>query len=192
VGFSTSTLSRLDSIVQDNHHNRRGPLPKLAERWRKQGKKIATLQDLLLCYYSGFKVVCIPHSSRPPALLHEQYQKLYQEIQVASKSSEERRKSVGLLMISEELDRYFEIGLEHFSQNPEAPFNFLSSALKYNPINPTFKDHVLNLFVYMSKNFPEWSESEVLERTAPLVASCVFLDIFRKRYPYRGECTNYP
>jgi hypothetical protein len=91
-------------------------------------------------------------------------------------------------MTSEELDRYFEIGLEHFSKNPDVPFNFLSSALKYNPINATFEEHLVNLFVYMTENFPEWSETEILKRTAPLVGSCVFLDIIRKRYPYRGEC----
>jgi hypothetical protein len=172
--------------VQDGHNNRKGQLPTLAERWRKNGREIKTLKDLLLCYYSDFSVVCIPDSNYPPTLIREQYVKLYNVIEEASKNSEKKRQSVGLSMTSEELDRYFEIGLEHFSQNPETAFNFLSSALKYNPINPTFKDHVLNLFVYMTKNFPKWSEPEILQQTERLVASCVFLDISRKRYPYRG------
>lgn len=165
----------------------KGQLPKLAKYWRDRGKQINTLEDLLLCYYSGFKIVCIPHARIPPFLISQQYQKLYQAIKEASDNAEKKRKSVDLLMTSDELDRYFEIALAHFSEKPDEPFNFLSSALTYNPINPTFKDHVRNLLVYRTVNSPSLSEATILQQTAPLVASCIFLDIFRQRYPYRGE-----
>ncbi|KAF8538684.1 acyl transferase/acyl hydrolase/lysophospholipase [Trichophaea hybrida] len=123
----------------------------------------------------------------PPSLITGQYRKLYQAIKKASENAEEKRKSVDLLMTSEELDRYFELALAHFSETPNKPFNFLNSVLTNNPINPTFKDHVLNLLVYMMRNFPTQTEAMILQKSAPLVASCIFLDIFRQRYPYRGN-----
>jgi hypothetical protein len=88
-------------------------------------------------------------------------------------------------MTSEEFERYFELSLEHFSKNPEKPFNFLSSALKFNPIDPTFKDHVLNLLIKLTEIFPDQSKAEVLETAARHVGSCIFLDICRRRLPFR-------
>lgn len=163
----------------------------LAKDWRARGKNIRSFRDLLLCYYSDFKIVCIPAAkSHPLSLLQQQYQKLQNEIKSASLCTHGRRESAGLLMSAEEMGYYLKYAFDHFCDKATAPFNFLSAALFYNPVATTFKDHICTLAVYFMASFPNDCGKELFRKMAPLVASSIFLSAHRSRYPGRRTCAS--
>jgi len=163
-----------------------GLLPKLTQEWKTRGTDIKSLTDLLGCYYSDFKIVCVPAAGQSPKLIHDQYVKLRKAIVRASAFSAERRKAAGFLMSSEELECYTRSAFEHFFNDPTTPFNFLDAALRNNPIPATFSDHIAKAAAVLSGTPPPLSGTKALERLAPLVASAIFLDMTRKRLPHRG------
>lgn len=188
---TSNALKKWTGLIHPNtptgHH---APLAELARLWRTRGKKISSLKELILCYYSGFKIICIPAVKfQSPSLIKQQYQKLHDEIKRASENSRKARKSSGLLMSSEELEYYLEHAFDHFSKHPTAPFNFLSAALLYNPVTTTFKHHICTLTVYLMACFPNASGRELFRKIAPPVASSIFLSAHRSRYPRRRMYT---
>lgn len=153
----------------------------------KLGGIIETHEDLLKCYYSGFKIVCIPCAEQPPSLIRAQYTKLHQEIALASATSAGRRKEAGLLLSSEEMECYLQNAFEHFSKDANEPFNFLNTALRNNPIAATFADHITKVATVFSRTKPQPEYgTKVFEHLAPLVASAIFLGATRNRLPHRG------
>lgn len=167
-----------------------GQLTKIAACWRERGKKIHSLLDLIRCYYSGFKIICIPAARYPPSLIKQQYEKLYNEINTASSAAWGRRESSGFLMSAEELEYYLESAFDHFSKHPTTPFNFLTAACLYNPVAPTLKTHIVRLALYFMSCYPDDNGMQLFERVAPLVASSIFLDSHRQRYPARRKCSS--
>ncbi|KAA8903650.1 hypothetical protein FN846DRAFT_891060 [Sphaerosporella brunnea] len=80
--LAETILAKLaDCIKQDPF------LAQLSAAWRDQGRKIATLRDLALCYFRDIKLVCIPDFTASPSLLLSQWKKLDQEIQRATDDS---------------------------------------------------------------------------------------------------------
>ena len=175
----------------DPMNNQTGLLPKLANQWRERGKPIRSFKDLLHCYYSGFKIICIPSANQPPQLIHNQYTKLYEEIRRASDISAERRETLGLLMSSEELEVYLRYAFEHFSGNGTEPFNFLDAAIRNNPIAATFADHIIKVAVLLMKRTTSQPGKQLFKELAPLVASSIFLSATRIRLPYRGRSSSF-
>lgn len=165
----------------------------LVTKWGDRGKNINTLEQLLLCYYSGVKIICIPHALAPPSLINRQYRKLYMEIEVASEDSRRIRAGAGLLMNSEELDVYTTYAFEHFSKNPSKPFNFLATAFIHNPVPATFKDHISKIANHLSlrSQKPTDSGEDIFRTLAPLTASYILLDVSRNRYPRRGMYASF-
>jgi len=161
----------------------------LIEQWRERDKEIVTLKDLVLCYYSGIQIICIPHTkySDSPSILITQYNKLHKAITTATTVTRLRRREAELLMNSEELDIYFGYAFDHFSINPNIPFNFLSAAFHHNPVRATFKTHILKTAIYCMNTYPFDSGAEIFDYLAPLVASSILLDVCRKSYPQK--CT---
>lgn len=169
--------------------NSNGQLTKLAGEWCERGKKINSLEDLILCYYSGFKIICLPAARvYQPSLIKSQYDKLYHEIKEASDKSWTKRKSSGFLMAAEELEHYLEFCFDHFSKHPTTPFNFLSAACMYNPVSTAFEDHITRLVRHFVDCYPTDTGKQLFGRVAPYVASCILLDSYRQRYPGRGKC----
>jgi len=176
------TTSRT-SVSSDN-------VARLAYQWRTQRKKaINSLNDLILCYYSDFKIICIPSANDPPHIINQQYTKLGELIATGARDSENARKIAGLLMTTEDLDYYLEQGFDHFSTS-KLPFNFLQAAVQAKPVSIGFSDHLLRTALILLKQRPNDSGSQLLENLAPIVASCIFLDVIRKRIPYKGQ--SYP
>ncbi|CUS11969.1 unnamed protein product [Tuber aestivum] len=159
---------------------------KLANHWRTEQKKsIMSLQDLILCYYSDFKIICIPSANDPPHIINQQYSKLRELIVQGARCSENARKLAGLLMTGEDLDYYLERGFDHFCSS-KLPFNFLQAAVRAKPVPITFSDHLLRTSITLLKQQPDDNGKCLLGKLAPIFASSILLDVIRKKIPYKA------
>lgn len=162
-------------------------MQRAVDKWTSLGKRITNLKELLMCYYSGIKIVCIPHARESPTVIDRQYKNLYKVIGEGSKKAYDLRVKAGLLMTSEELDIYLRHAFHHFSKSPSKPFNFLAAAFRHNPVPSTFKDHITKAAIHLMDQLPQESGTKIFKLLAPLVASCILLDASRNRYPHGGR-----
>ena len=163
---------------------------RLAHEWRtERNKAIKSLNDLILCYYSDFKIICIPSANHPPHIINKQYTKLGGLISTGARDSKNARKLAGRLMTSEDLDYYLEQGFDHFSTS-KLPFNFLQAALHAKHVSIRFSDHLLRAALILLRQRPNDSGVGLLGDLAAIFASSIFLDVIRKKIPYKGR--TYP
>ncbi|KAF8243740.1 hypothetical protein K440DRAFT_663912 [Wilcoxina mikolae CBS 423.85] len=157
-------------------------LMELVKYWGKRNKPIATLRELILCYYSGIKMICIPHmkSTSAAPLLIKQYKKLHGEIQNAMIQTRKMRIEAELLMDSEELNIYLGDAFDHFSSEPSRPFNFLSAAFARNPVRTAFGARVVDVATRLMRTRMFEAGRKVFKELAPLIASTILLDVCRK------------
>ena len=92
---SSATSRLLQSLSQTVQQN--ATFKEYALFWRKRGRNIKTVEELLLSYYSSVRVVRIPTTGRPN-LIYEQVQELYKEIGNACASSRKRRSELRMLL----------------------------------------------------------------------------------------------
>lgn len=156
-------------------------LKALVSGWGAKGKRVETLLDLIMCYYSGIKIICIPHMSSTPSLVLSQYGALVREAQEAVEVVIRMKRHAEILLNSEDLDVYFEHAFHHFSHNPLKPFKFLEAVFHRNPIQPAFKTHVSMTAKALMLNGQDVSGT--IPKLATLVASSILLDVRHKGYP---------
>ncbi|KAL8777571.1 MAG: hypothetical protein Q9213_007807 [Squamulea squamosa] len=148
--------------------------------WRANGRVIHTTKDLLECYYSSVTVVRIPMKGRY-MLIDQQVEKLHTEIMLKSNQSHYKKQKVRMLSNSEDLQLYLQLAFDHFAQDLDTPFDFVSVALKINPIPSDFGGNILKLAVSIRNRHGSWKVVEIFERLSLMVASCIMLDIHRHR-----------
>lgn len=148
--------------------------------WRANGRIIHTTKDLLECYYSSVAVVRIPVKGRY-MLIDQQVEKLHNEIMFKSNQSHYKKKKVRMLSNSEDLQLYLQLAFDHFTTDLDTPFDFVSVALKINPIPSDFGGNILKLAVSIKKRHKWWKVVEIFEQLSLMVASCIMLDIHRHR-----------
>lgn len=154
-----------------------------AEYWQRLGKRIDTIEDLILCYYATFKVVRVPTGPQY-TLIDEQIGKLHVAIRAACESSHQAKRRARLLIGAEELGDYLQSGFDHFVTHLDVPFNFMQVSLAQNPIRQDFGGHVLHLCQILSSRIPSWEPAEMqwmLGQLSAVLASCVLLDCARFR-----------
>ncbi|KAK5133613.1 hypothetical protein LTR08_007561 [Meristemomyces frigidus] len=105
----------------------------LAEHWRSLGKHIYTVEDLILRYYSSFKVIRIPSKPRYMTI-NEQVGKLHQTIKANCEESFRTKRRARMLTNADELNVYLQSGFDHFTTHLNIPFNFMQISLLRNPI----------------------------------------------------------
>ncbi|KAK5175711.1 uncharacterized protein LTR77_000850 [Saxophila tyrrhenica] len=166
----------------------------LAEHWRLLGKHIYTVEDLILRYYSSFKVVRIP--SRPLyTKIDEQIGKLHGVIKQNCDDSFRSKRRARMLTNADELNTYLQSGFDHFTTHLHIPFNFMQVSLLRNPIPNDFGGHILQLCTTISSQQPNHQPGRVswmFEKMSVMLASCVLLDCARFRKGRVDELfTNY-
>lgn len=112
----------------------------LAEHWRSLGKHIYTVEDLILRYYSSFRVVRIPSKPRY-MVINEQIGKLHQVIKTNCEESFRTKRRARMLTNADELNVYLQSGFDHFTTHLNVPFNFMQISLLRNPIPNDFGGH---------------------------------------------------
>lgn len=155
----------------------------LAEHWRSLGKHIFTVEDLILRYYSSFKVVRIP--SRPLYMkINEQIGKLHGVIKQNCDGSFRSKRRARMLTNADELNTYLQSGFDHFTTHLDVPFNFMQVSLLRNPIPNDFGGHILQLCTTIGSQQPNHQPERVawmFEKLSVMLASCVLLDCARFR-----------
>ncbi|KAF2773221.1 hypothetical protein EJ03DRAFT_323724 [Teratosphaeria nubilosa] len=155
----------------------------LAEHWRSLGKHIYTIEDLILRYYSSFKVIRIPAKPRYMTI-NEQIGKLHCMIRNNCEDSFRVKRRARMLSNADELNVYLQSGFDHFTQHLDIPFNFMQISLLRNPIPNDFGGHILQLCSTISSRQPTLQPARVawmFEKLSLMLASCVLLDCARFR-----------
>ncbi|KAF8535225.1 hypothetical protein BDD12DRAFT_753138 [Trichophaea hybrida] len=177
----TLTMKQLDKYAGCIHKD--PELQVLVNVWAGRQKRVTTLLELIQCYYSGIKIVCIPRMSKSPPLFRRQYQQLNIAITEATELAKRRRIQSGLLMNSEQLATYLNDAFNHYSKNLYEPFNFLQSAFQRRPVEAYFQTHIIQA-AYLLIRTHSSEETLTARRTftelAPLLASSILLDVCRK------------
>ncbi|KAI5805984.1 acyl transferase/acyl hydrolase/lysophospholipase [Geopyxis carbonaria] len=183
-----------------NHSIKMPPLSKFASDWKRRGKPIETLQELVSCYYSSIRISYIPDFNGRPQFVLEQYDSLYNNIHESVEKTREEKQQAQLLLKSEDMNAYFGYAFDHFSEHETKPFNFLQAAFTHNPVPGTFSSHIMKsaLCLMKSRIFvgEKRKSSFIFEFLAPFVASCIVLEVCRndmllkeKAFPnYEANC----
>lgn len=162
-----------------DHHTGVPELKEHKRTWERRGKRIDTIKDLILCYYSSFEVLRIPVKGRY-MLIQQQITKLHHAIQDGCDDSFWVRRMARMLPNSDELSVYLQAAFDHFTTDLDIPFNFVEVSLRSNSIPVDFGSHILQLATYVqrvTKKQPAW----VFKRLSVIVASSIFLDCIRYR-----------
>ena len=114
-------------------------------------------------------------------LIDQQVGELHTQIMMKGSESHYKKRKVGMLSPSEDLQVYLQLAFDHFSQDLDTPFDFVSIALKINPIPSDFGGNILKLAVTIKNRHRSWSVVHIFENLSLMVASCIMLDIHRHR-----------
>lgn len=157
----------------------------LAQHWRNLGKQINTVEDLILRYYSSFKVVRMPRKPRY-MIMDRQIGRLHDEIRSNCDASFKAKRKARMLTNADELNVYLQSAFEHFTRTLATPFNFVAVSLLNNPINYDFGGHMLQLINTIAAQESSYATSGgrsswIFERMCTMVASCIMLDCARYR-----------
>jgi hypothetical protein len=168
-----SLMTRVDGAVGRDPQYR-----EYCDFWNRNGRPVRKMRDLLRCYYSSIRVVCIPRQGRY-MLVEQQVQKLHGEITSACQQSYDAKRQSRMLANADELNQYLQAGFDHFSQNLDSPFNFIEVAFKNSPIPRDFGGNILKLAVAMKELQEVPDGPQILQDLSLMVASCIVLDCTR-------------
>ena len=155
---------------------------KYAEHWRKKGKKIGNMLDLIHCYYAAISVVRIPSKGRY-MLTNSQINKLHHKIVLFCDASFSVKDDAHMLSNVEELNAYLQAGFDHFTTKEDQPFNFVDVALRNNPIPRDFGDHILAMAAKIKLETHVGDGPQLFKKLSSMVASCIFTDCIRASRP---------
>lgn len=186
VDFATRVLL----ITVAGAINRDAKYKEYADYWTSRGKTIRTMEDLLDCYYSSVRVVRIPKKGRY-MLIDEQVSKLHDEIGLSCNQSFYTKRRARMLSNSDELHVYLQSAFDHFSQNLDAPFNFIEVAFKNNPIPLDFGGNILKLAAAVKKSGVCNGGPKIFRELSSMVASCIVLDCNRHNLKGMFSSTRY-
>lgn len=175
----TATEKLLHSLSETVSQN--AAFKKYALFWKERSRNIKTVEDLLLSYYSSFRVVRIPTSGRPN-LISEQIGKLYQGIRMARASSQERRLALRMLLDANELQAYLQYAFDHFACTLDSPFDFVQASFTNSPIPLDFGGNILKLAINLMEALPNQIDGPMIfKELSTMVASCIMLDSARHK-----------
>jgi hypothetical protein len=112
-------------------------------------------------------------------LIDEQISKLHAEIKRSCKSAYLTKR---MLPNGDKLQIYLQSAFDHFSQNLDAPFDFVKEAIKINPIPRNFRENILKLAMVIQdyNRFPTQDDGlRIFKELSLMVASCIMLDVAR-------------
>ncbi|KAK6522294.1 hypothetical protein TWF281_002858 [Arthrobotrys megalospora] len=149
--------------------------------WRDRGVRVRSVRGLLNLYYSGVRVVRIPQKGRS-SLIQTQISGLYKEIKIGIQQSHEMKRERRMLMNTAMLQRHLQSAYDHFSNNLEAPFDFVRSTFEHSPIPSDFGGNILKLILSIRKQSSvQGNGYSSLRMVAPMIASCIMLDAVRQQ-----------
>jgi hypothetical protein len=163
------------------------------EKWVKRGKTVNTAEDLILCYYDSFRVICVPNLTnfKSASLIMKQYQTLYREIRSSSVRLREKRKQYGMNLDSESFNTYVEHAFHRLAKDLKSPIDFYYLASKDSSIPRSFNEHLTVVVTKMLKASEYDSsdqigqERDLLNRLTPYIATCIASQLPSRSTPQR-------
>ncbi|RSL58690.1 hypothetical protein CEP54_007630 [Fusarium duplospermum] len=149
--------------------------------WKTYGRRIASAEDFLSCYYSSVSVVHLPSAQRPTTM-HRQIEKLYGRIKEMCSESQERRAAAWMKWDAPTLSLFVRKAFTHFASKYETPFNFSDASVDLQNSTPNFTWSIFNL-ARMVRGRRDLSQAgmDLWVRINEFVASCVFLNCVRTK-----------
>jgi hypothetical protein len=173
----TGTNNLLDSLADTVHTNT--TFQRFSQFWKERSNPIATLKDLIMCYYSSVQVIRIPAAGRPK-LMQEQCDKLYSGIVQGCSEARKLKQSLRLLLNASELQSYLQYAFDHFAQTLDEPFDFVQASFVSNPIPVDFGGSILRLAIGMIDARNEQLDAPtIFQQLSAMVASCIMVDSVR-------------
>ncbi|KAF2465550.1 FabD/lysophospholipase-like protein [Lindgomyces ingoldianus] len=174
----TATGNLLDALSHTIHLN--PTFQKYAQYWQERDKKVDSVKELMMCYYSSLRIVRMPDKSQPQ-LVQSQTDKLYQEIQTACIAARTRKAELRMLLDAGELQSYLQFAFEHFSARLDVPFDFVQASFLNNPIPSDFGGSILKLAIRMVEQEDDPDARVIFSKLSCMVASCIMLDSVRHK-----------
>jgi len=173
VDYATQTLL--------SHFQLSGAFSEECDRWAKRGKTIQTAEDLILCYYDSFRVVCIPDlvDAKSARLIAQQYKTLYGEIRMASRRLRNKKKELGMNLDVKSFSTYVEHAFNRLSRNLRSSIDFYYLAGRDQQIPSKFSEHLASLIVKLlnkesyNQSNKTGQELDLLSRMTPYLAWCI-------------------
>lgn len=168
-----------------SHLQLSGSFNDLCIKWANRGKIIKTAQDLILCYYDSFRVICVPDLTglESSTVIARQLQSLYREIRLASSRLRRKRVTVGMNLDVESLNTYVEHAFSRLTKDLNAPIDFYYLSSNDPKIPTRFSEHMTSVVVKMlvkenyAKTDDTGQELDLLNRLTPYLASCIAMQI---------------
>lgn len=110
----SATKSLFDSLSRTVHQN--VTFKRYSQFWRERDRRIETVEQLVLSYYSSIRVIRIPEQGRPN-LIESQVGKLSDMVRWASKKSRERKAELRMLLDADEFQPYLQTAFDHFAMD---------------------------------------------------------------------------
>ncbi|KAH8684241.1 hypothetical protein BGZ60DRAFT_397086 [Tricladium varicosporioides] len=151
---------------------------KFAKFWRNRDREIRTVEELLLCYYSAVKVVRLPTDANLN-IVHQQTERLYEEIKAGCKAAQNRKSSLRMLLDAENMQEYLQFAFDHYSHSLDVPFDFIQASFLHSPIPSNFGRSILKLAISSIKSQGRLDSKSIFNKISNLVGSCIMLDAVR-------------
>jgi hypothetical protein len=153
----------------------------LRDKWATRGKTLRTAEDLILCYYDSFRVVCIPAlTTRTSTVIAAQYRTLYREIRQSSAHLRDKRVGFGMKLNASSFSLYVEHASHRLAKDLKSPIDFYYLAKRNSGIPSSFSEHLTALIVKLQEKIASEEvgrEAALLTRLIPYIACCIVLQI---------------
>jgi hypothetical protein len=162
-----------------------GAFSDLCKKWAMQGKSISTAEDLILCYYDSFRVICVPDLVDPKSanLIAKQYRTLYLEITRSSAKLREKRVRVGMNLDVQSFSTYVEHAFNRLTKDLAAPIDFYYLSSKDPVIPSRFNEHMTAVIVKLlhqsdyQRSDQTGQEKQLMDKLTPYLASCIAIQM---------------
>lgn len=155
----------------------------LADRWRHLGKRIDTAEDLIMCFYSSFRVIRIPSTPHYRAI-DGQLRKLDNAIRETCRLSTDAKRRARMSLTAEEQQVYLSQCFDHYATRLDTAFDFTQVALRDRPIAQGFDRHALEFVITLSKRASSVGSNDIrsiFRSINALFASYILVDCVRFR-----------
>ncbi|RYP24694.1 hypothetical protein DL765_000421 [Monosporascus sp. GIB2] len=157
-------------------------LMKMADNLHRTGARVTTINELLNHYYASVTVIRMP-TSLYYNRMDQQAVRLYAAIKEKCEESHQRKSRARMAPNAERMGHLVSSAFDHFSQNFDLPFDFLSEALRQNPISGTFEGNILQFILTFRRTSKQkdirHDSAKLFNGLVPIISSCILLDIER-------------
>jgi hypothetical protein len=164
-----------------------GSFSEQVDEWQKRGKTLKTASDLILCYYSSIRVVCIPahpggHGSearKAARYIAQQYRVLDQEIRLAYKRQRDTKLSLDMNLTVETFNNFVDHAFDRLSRNLNTSIDFYYLSTQHRSAPSSFNSHLTNLIyrLLQANNYDKSNEvgfeEVLLQNLLPYLSWCI-------------------